>query len=270
MVQYMMTETALTTYYEPVHYGSLGYEWAFRTDTGLCRSQNEDSFIIEPEIGLFLLSDGMGGHRGGEIASSFVSETLSVRIETGLYQLRSMKSRAVRRLLSKAIMSHNREVHVEGISESGIKGMGATLVLCLIQNGRAYVANMGDSRFYRLRNNRLTRLSKDHTVVSELIEEGRLSADSAFVHEYSGVITQYMGMEEQADPHVRSFRLQYGDRLLLCSDGLTDMLEEDEIRDIISTDNALDDAVEALVRQANRAGGHDNITTLLIDWRDIF
>lgn len=265
-----MTETALTTFFEPVHYGELGFEWAFRTDTGLCRSQNEDSFIIEPEIGLFLLSDGMGGHRGGEIASSFVSETLSVRIETGLYQLRSMKSRAVRRFLSKAVTCHNREVHVEGISESGIKGMGATLVLCLIQNGRAYIANLGDSRLYRLRNGKLTRLTKDHTVISEMIEQGTASADAAFAHEYSGIITQYMGMEEQADPHVRSFKLKYGDRLLLCSDGLTDMLDDQEIKDIINPANNLDDAVETLVDEANRAGGHDNITTLLIEWRDIF
>jgi protein phosphatase len=265
-----MTETALTTFFEPVHYGELGFEWAFRTDTGLCRSQNEDSFIIEPEIGLFLLSDGMGGHRGGEIASSFVSETLSVRIETGLYQLRSMKSRAVRRFLSKAITCHNREVHVEGISESGVKGMGATLVLCLIQNGRAYVANLGDSRLYRLRNGKLTRFTKDHTVVSEMIEQGMASADSAFVHAYSGVITQYMGMEDQADPHVRSFKLQYGDRLLLCSDGLTDMLDDSRIKEIISSNDDLDSGVEMLVREANLAGGHDNITTLLIEWREIY
>jgi PPM family protein phosphatase len=264
-----MTETAVTTYFEPVHYGRLGFEWAFRTDTGLCREQNEDAFIIEPEIGLFLLSDGMGGHRGGEIASAFVSETLSVRIETGLYQLRSMKSQAVRSFLTKAITCHNREVHVEGISESGIKGMGATLVLCLIQNGRAYVANLGDSRFYRLRDGKLTRLTKDHTVVSELIEQGMDSADPAFVYEYSGVITQYMGMEEPADPHVRSFKLQSGDRLLLCSDGLTDMLDDQVIQDILTSRNDLDEAVETLVREANHAGGHDNITTLLIEWHAI-
>lgn len=252
--------------HDPEMFDRLPFDWAAETDKGLSRDHNEDSFLIEPEIGLFLISDGMGGHQGGEIASHFVSQNLSVHVETALHSLRSISPRSIRRLLKRSIRYHNKEVFWEGHSESGFKNMGATVVLCLLINRRAYVANLGDSRLYRLRNNRLTQISHDHSVVNELIESGDLDPSKADEHDSLGQITQYMGMDEIARPSIRSFQLLQGDRLLLCSDGLTDMLPDNTIKAILSEVQSPQQAVEYLVEQANTAGGFDNITVILIDW----
>lgn len=264
-----MAQTVIKTYDAPRLYEGLEFDWAVRTDVGHCRTHNEDSYSIEPEIGLFLISDGMGGHRGGELASGFVSETLSVQIETGLSGVANCSAPTLRKFLSQSIILHNKEVHSESISEAGIRGMGATLVLCLVHNGRAYAANLGDSRLYRLRNNRLKLLTRDHTVVSELIEAGLISIEAAFHHETRGQITQYMGMPEAARPHLHSFALKPFDRLLLCSDGLTDMLPDARIREVISLDNNLENAADILVQEANEAGGHDNTTVILVEYHGI-
>lgn len=251
--------------HDPELFEKLPFDWAAETDKGLSRDINEDSFLIEPEIGLFLISDGMGGHQGGEVASGFVSQNLSVQIETALHSLRSVSPRSIRHLLKKSIRYHNKEVFWEGHSESGFKNMGATVVLCLLINNRAYVANLGDSRLYRFRNNRLTQISHDHSVINELIESGDLDPSKADEHDSLGQITQYMGMEETAHPYICSFQLLQGDRLLLCSDGLTDMLSDHTIKTILNQNESLDKAVQSLVRHANQAGGYDNITAIVID-----
>ena len=244
----------------------LPFNWASLTDPGRSRNKNEDAFLIEPEIGLFLVSDGMGGHPAGEVASDFVSQNLSVRIETALHSLRSQSPRAIRHLLKHSIRYHNQEVWWEGQSQSGCHNMGATVILCLLLGQRVYVANLGDSRLYRLRKNRLVQISRDHSVVNELIEAGRLDPDKADEHAASGQITQYMGMDDLAQPHIRSFRLCPEDRLLLCSDGLTDMLSDRTIKTILCENQLPQQAVQCLVEQANQAGGLDNITVVLIDW----
>ena len=262
-----MTEQQPDIQNDPQVYQGLPFTWAALTDAGLCREQNEDAFLIEPEAGLFLVSDGMGGHPGGEVASDFVAANLSVRIETGLHTLRSKKPRAVRNLLKRAVGFHSRELYHEGQSESAPAGMGATVVLCLLLDGRCYVVNVGDSRLYRLRKKRLTQLSHDHSYVNELIQRGQLDPDQAADHPDSAVITQYMGMEKKTRPHIRSFELLPGDRILLCTDGLTDMLPDAAIQAILLETPDLQQAVAQLIEQANRAGGHDNITAMLIHWK---
>ena len=145
--------------------------------------------------------------------------------------------------------------------------MGATLVLALIHNGRVTIANLGDSRLYRWRNGKLTQLSRDHSVISELIEQGKLQPEQAENHEAQGRITQYMGMEERAAPYMNSFLLKKDDRLLLCTDGLTDMLRDEQIQAILAQQPDADTVVRILVEQANAAGGSDNITVVLVDWK---
>ena len=254
--------------YDPEMFSKLPFDWAVLTDKGISRDKNEDAFLIEPEIRLFMVSDGMGGHLGGEIASDFVSQNLSVRIENALHSLRSQSPRAIRRLLKYSIRYHNKEVYWEGQSEPGLQNMGATVVLCLLINKRAYVANLGDSRLYRLRKDSFVQISHDHSVVNELIESGELDPSEVDEHDSSGQITQYMGMDEIAHPFIRSFQLHFEDRLLLCSDGLTDMLSDKTIKAIISQNNSPEQAVHSLVEQANQTGGYDNITVVLIDWLD--
>lgn len=252
--------------HDPQVYGSLPFAWAARSDTGRLRDNNEDAYLIEPEAGLFILSDGMGGHRGGELASIFVTRELSVQIEAGFHKLRSQSRRSILHLIKRSIRRYSDQVRLEGDSESGCKDMGATVVVVMICGGRAYVANLGDSRLYRYRNQKLRQISRDHSVVGELIEAGKLRPDQAENHEAEGQITQYMGMDQKAAPHLRSFLLQRNDRLLLCSDGLTDMLSDQHIAPILQQNPDPQDAVDQLIGQANEAGGVDNITAVLIDY----
>ena len=243
----------------------LARRWGAASDVGKVRDENEDSLVSEAELGLFLVSDGMGGHRGGALASKIVAEDLPVMIETRLAKLRGHSIRAIRAMLKRTIAEQNRQLQMEGTSEAGDKGMGATVVLALLRDGRAYVANMGDSRMYLLRKGRLSQRSRDHSVVSGLLRRGKIDAEEAQNHDAQGQITHYVGMEEEGRPYVRSFMLKEGDRLLLCTDGLTDAICDKAIAKILKEQANPQAACEALVRAANTAGGHDNVTTIIVD-----
>jgi protein phosphatase len=230
------------------------------------RQENQDRFFADPEPALFLVSDGMGGHRGGALASGIVAEDLPVMIENALDKLKVGTPRAVRSLLERMIAEQSKQLQLEGTSETGYRDMGATLVIVLLRKGRCFVANIGDSRAYRLRNGRMKQLTRDHSVVSELIEKGRIEPEEAANHDALGQITQYVGMEEKAHSHVRSFTLKKDDRILLCTDGLTDMITDKDIAAVLKAETDPQAACKSLVAAANKAGGHDNVTTLLIDW----
>jgi protein phosphatase len=242
------------------------FRWAAETDRGRIRPENEDTFFADPETGLFVVSDGMGGHRGGALASGIISEDLPVMIENALDRLKVGTPRTVRSLLKRAIAEQSLQLQLEGTSETGYEDMGATLVIALLRGRRCFVANVGDSRAYRLRAGRFTQLTRDHSVVSELIERGRITLDEALDHAASGQLTRYIGMEEEVRSHVRSFALKRHDRILLCTDGLTDTVSDDDIAGTLKTEADPQTACRALVTAANRAGGHDNITALIIDW----
>ncbi|HUW19932.1 MAG TPA: protein phosphatase 2C domain-containing protein [Sedimentisphaerales bacterium] len=244
----------------------LPFSWGAATDTGSVRSENQDAFLVEPELGLFLVSDGMGGHRGGALAANMVAEDLPVMIETRLGELKSVTPRTIRALLKKTIAEQNRQLRLEGASETGYRGMGATLVILLLKDGRAYTANLGDSRIYRFRAGRLTQLTKDHSVVSELLSEGKIKPEEAQDHAAAAEITGYVGMEEEVEPYVRSFILGNNDRFLLCTDGLTAMVSDADIAEILRNRQDAASASEALITAANAAGGYDNITAVTVDW----
>ena len=240
--------------------------WGAASDIGKVREENQDAFAAEPEAGLFLVIDGMGGHRGGKVAARMIAQDLPPVIELAIDHLRKRRPRAIRRTLKRIIAEQNRHVHREGDSESGYLGMGATLVAVLLTGGRAYVANVGDSRVYRWRAGRLRRLTVDHSVVSELLEAGHITPDEADTHADLGVVTQYMGMPEGVEPSVCSLALKPDDRFLLCTDGLTDLVDEPHIADILATSLDPQRAAEALIATANTAGGHDNVTAIVIHW----
>jgi protein phosphatase len=244
---------------------SCAFSWAAASHTGKVREENEDAFAVEPELGLLVVSDGMGGHRGGALASKIIVEDLPPVIENCLDGLRSRSPRAVRRMLKKVIAEQSRQLLVEGTSESGYKDMGATVVVALLVDERIYVANLGDSRIYRLRNGRLSQLTKDHSVVSELLERGHIEPEDAEEHDAQGQITHYIGMEADAHPHVRSLAAQKADRLLLCTDGLTDLVDDRRIVRILRTNFDCQAACDTLVKAANSAGGTDNVTVVVAD-----
>jgi len=222
--------------------------------------------FADPHVPIFLVSDGMGGHQGGSLASGIIIEDLPVMIENAIDRLKVGTIRAIRALLERTIAEQSRQLHLEGTSETGFKDMGATIVITLLRKNRCFVANVGDSRAYLLRKGRLRQLTRDHSVISELIEKGRLRPENAENHHAQGQITRYIGMERKARSHVRSFALKKADRILLCTDGLTDLLDEKAIAKLLKAKDDPEAACKALVTAANKAGGHDNITTLIIDW----
>jgi PPM family protein phosphatase len=259
-------ETTLTDELNNIAQVSGLLRWGVATDIGKVREENQDAFAAEPEAGLFLVIDGMGGHRGGRVAAKMIAQDLPPIIELGIDRLRSHHPRSVRRVLKNIISQQNRHVHLEGDSESGYVGMGATLVVVLLLGGRAYIANVGDSRVYRWRAGRLRQFSVDHSVVSELLEAGHITSDEADTHAALGVVTQYMGMPEGVEPFVRSLALEPGDQFLLCTDGLTDMVDEKRIGEVLAVQADPQVVVETLVAMANDAGGHDNITGMVVHW----
>lgn len=242
------------------------FQWASVSDAGQIRKENEDAFFVSPELALLVVSDGMGGHRGGALASKIVTEDLPVMVENMLANLKSESTRSVRTVFKKTIIEQSKQLRMEGESESGYKEMGATLVMALLKKGRAYVGNLGDSRIYLMRKGKLSQITKDHSVVSELLDKGKIKPDEAEDHEAHGQLTHYIGMEEDVLPHVRTLALQKHDRLLLCTDGLTDMVSDKEIAEILNENPDLDKACKTLVKKANATGGHDNITVILADW----
>jgi len=245
---------------------SARFAWAAATDIGRQREDNQDAFVAEPEAGLFLVVDGMGGHRGGAIAAGTVAQDLPPAVELGLDRLKARNDRSIRRLLREKILDQSHHVRREGDSESGYVGMGTTLVLLLFSGDRVYTANVGDSRIYRLRNGRLQQFSEDHSLVSELIDAGQITPDEAVNHSAQGVVTQYMGMPEAVEPHVRSAALEPGDRFLLCTDGLTDQVSDEAIAQILTTRTEPELACGTLVDAANQAGGVDNVTVVVLAW----
>ena len=237
------------------------------TDTGKVRERNEDAYIVDAEVGLFGVVDGMGGHPGGDVAARIVSEDLPAMVRREFQAMTTRQPPSIRRWLGRLVVEQSRQLCFQGLGSAGFEGMGATVAVVLCLDDRAYMANLGDSRIYRLRRGRLVQLSRDHSVVSELLEQGQIDPEEALHHQARGLLTQYVGMPEQAEPHMRSGTLKPGDRFLLCTDGLTDMLYDAAIGELLEVNEEAQRAADALVEMANEAGGVDNTTVVVLDWQ---
>ncbi len=242
------------------------FHWGAATHIGKMREKNEDAFVAAPELGLFIVLDGMGGHPCGDVAAQAAAEGLPVSIAEQLGSMKTRRPRSVRRWLARVIDEQSRRIHFQGLTPGGCEGMGATLALVLFLDGRAYVANLGDSRVYRFRANRLVQLSRDHSVIRELVEQGRIEPGEAANHRAVGMVTQHLGMPDQTDPHVRSYALKPGDQFLLCTDGLTDQVPDSDIRAVLQSSDDCRTACESLAEAANAHGGLDNVTVVLVHW----
>jgi len=245
---------------------SSSFRYGAASDIGKVRDENQDTFMVDTELPMFLVSDGMGGHRGGARASKIVAEVLPGKIGDGLRKRKARSTTAIRSMLKRTIVDLSRHLRAEDTNDADSKGMGATLVVALVRNDRAYIANMGDSRGYLFRSGRLSQITEDHSVVSALVRDGRIDPDQARDHPANGQITRYIGMENEVTAHVRTFALKAGDRVLLCTDGLTDVIGDDDIRAVLSDRTDPQTACEAFVDAANAAGGYDNVTVMIIDW----
>lgn len=247
---------------------------SFMTDTGKVRSSNEDSLLLDEDIGLFIVADGMGGHQAGEVASeiavnvisSSIKETLSRHSATAIPSGFKNRNGGLNALIKESVLRVNAEILGKSRENILLKGMGTTVVLALLDNAKFHIANVGDSRAYLIRNNKIKQLTEDHSKVAELVKWGIITKEEARVHPERNILTRALGMAK-VDADIKTINIKVGDYMLLCTDGLTDMLMDEEIRGIIvSPDGSLDEKCRKLINQANAKGGRDNITAVLISW----
>jgi protein phosphatase len=231
---------------------------AFRTDTGRQRSANEDSFFVRPPI--FVVADGMGGAQAGEVASKAAADAFD----------RDLPAGSPESFLRETIEAANREIHELARDDPSRKGMGTTITAAIVNAEGEEVAlgHVGDSRAYRLRGGRLERLTRDHSLVEEMRRKGQLTDAQAEDHPQRSIITRALGPEPEVDVDVQTVPAKPGDVFLICSDGLTTMLGEEQIAELLSGATSMEAATRALVDEANRAGGRDNITALAFRLED--
>ena len=248
--------------------------WAARTDPGLRRAQNEDSYRACPDVGLFVVADGMGGHAGGEVASELAVAEIQKVIEsttslgpqdTWPVPFDRSCGRDGNRLRAGFDIA-NRRIAQHMAGAENLRGMATTAVAVLLNGGgQAALAHVGDSRAYLYRADRLTRLTSDHSWVEEQMRAGVLTEAAAREHPWRNIVTRALSGADDLRVDVAELDLQAGDRLLLCSDGLSSVLKDSAIGNIVAAARDLESGCEELVNQANAAGGPDNITTLLLD-----
>ncbi|MCC5876747.1 MAG: Stp1/IreP family PP2C-type Ser/Thr phosphatase [Candidatus Sumerlaeia bacterium] len=251
---------------------SLKIQAAGLSDRGLKRAHNEDSLSVVPDLGLFIVADGMGGHNAGEVASrqaiesivEFLRDTASNGDEWPIPKDPNL-SLAENRIVC-AIKMANRDVCRLSMEHPEYHGMGTTLVGALLseEGSNISVAHVGDSRCYRLRNSQLEKITLDHSWVEEQLQRGIITLEEAKNHRWKNVITRALGNKLEVDVEVQTFDTQPGDLFLLCSDGLSGMVDDQKMEDAVLAEPDLEVLAQELIRQANEAGGHDNISLILI------
>jgi protein phosphatase len=222
------------------------------TDVGRVREGNEDGYLVDEAVGLMAVADGMGGHRAGEVASATALEALRAAVNSG-------------RPIREAVEDANHAVFSKSMSDPSLMGMGTTLTATtLAAGGTLIVAHVGDSRAYLLRDGELSQITLDHSHVEELVREGQLTEAEAAVHPLRSVITRALGVYEDVEVDVYPVELRPGDRVLLCSDGLSGMLHAESIAAELRREDDPTRAAQRLIDAANAAGGEDNITVVVI------
>jgi PPM family protein phosphatase len=224
------------------------------TDIGQVREGNEDAYLVVAP--LYAVADGMGGHRGGEVASSLALETVQQLFERQEGTLADQVAQA------------NRAVYDRSRSDRSVSGMGTTLTAALIDGSEVHLVHVGDSRAYLLRDARLRQLTEDHTLVHRMVVEGEITPEEAETHPHRSILTRALGVDESVQVDEGDVQVETGDRLLLCTDGLTGMVPEEQIQEIMLDAADPQEVVDRLVKVANRAGGIDNITAVVLDFAE--
>lgn len=230
------------------------------TSVGCIRPLNEDAFFVsEPGSGavLAVVADGMGGHNAGEVASG---EAVGIIQKDVL----GKTGESVKEVLIKAVADANREIYEMSIRKKKLSGMGTTITACVAEENNVTAVQVGDSRLYLIRGDEITQITKDHSLVEMLIDSGSITKEEAKHHPQRNVITRAVGTDQTVDTDVYEFPTEPEDIVLLCSDGLVNMVDDEKILSVIKNEKTLDDAANTLVLEAERAGGTDNITVILI------
>jgi PPM family protein phosphatase len=227
------------------------------TDPGRKRRRNEDAYVIEPP--LFAVADGMGGAQAGEVASRLAAAALK---ESGV-------ERGGEERIVSVIQEANRRIYDRSNADPNASGMGTTMTVALVENGQVAFGHVGDSRAYLIRDGMMEQLTEDHSLVAELMRSGKLSPEEAETHPQRSVITRALGTDPDVDVDTFTVAAQTGDVFLLCSDGLTTMVSNETILDLVESNRAsMDKALRALVGAANKGGGEDNITVVAFEITD--
>lgn len=238
-----------------------------KTDIGRKRQLNQDSvFSTDTEIGklknLYIVADGMGGHNAGDFASKYTVETV-VREIKGSIETKPF------RIMGKAIRVANEMIRARSREDSSLFGMGTTIVMASIDNHQLQVANVGDSRLYILSEDGLRQITRDHSLVEEMVRMGGMAPETARNHPDKNIITRAVGAKDSVEVDFFTEDLNSSDLVLLCSDGLTNMLSNEEIEEICRMDVSLEEKAQALIDSANESGGKDNIAVILVSDRQV-
>ena len=236
------------------------------SDIGRRREENQDAWFADPAAGLFLVSDGMGGLAAGGLASKAAAEIFPKMLAEKLSALPRRTSKTVQEALRESLAEFSAGLREKGEETPQLGGMGATVVLALREGRCLYLAHLGDSRTYLLAEGSLKRLTKDHSIVAVMLELGKITPEEAEVHPARHSMTRYAGMDGKAVADTRMLRLKGGERILLCSDGLTNMLPDDRIKTALVESDGPESACKRLVAEANEAGGADNVTALVVEF----
>ena len=232
------------------------------TDVGMVRQVNQDYvFTTGKPLGilqnLFVVADGMGGHQAGDYASKCTVEVM-------IKEIAKSEGEDIERVLVKAIKSANREIIKEASSDEHLKGMGTTVVAATVKEQMLYFANVGDSRLYLI-NDKIRQLSKDHSLVEEMVRLGGIKAEEARNHPDKNIITRAIGVKEDVEPDIYEYRLKKGDMILMCTDGLSNMVEDEDMFNIVKGSRDVVEAVQMLIEKANSNGGRDNIGVIVAE-----
>lgn len=239
-----------------------------KTDIGLVRKVNEDSFLCEKLEGidglyLYIVADGMGGHNAGEVASSMAVREVAFYLKENIEALK-LGDNEIRDLIRNAISYANEKIYKTSIIKSNCLGMGTTLSMVLLKDNRIYIGHVGDSRIYLIRNNSILRLTEDHSLVAELIKSGTIKPEEANSHPQKNVITKALGTEYTIEPDISQIDLQWDDYILICTDGLSNAVCEDDMTNAIINTSDLNEACDLLINKAKERGGFDNITAVVV------
>jgi serine/threonine protein phosphatase PrpC len=229
------------------------------TDTGIQRSVNQDDYYIDPEGRFFIVADGMGGHAGGQEASRIATQVIRDYLEAHWDSVSASES-----LLEKAVFEANQSILADQSEHPQRSDMGTTVVVLMFHNDLAWYAHVGDSRLYRLRGDRLEQISDDQTWVARALKMGDLTEEEARIHPWRHVLSQCLGRKDLYKVEVHAIELRPGDRALLCSDGLTEEVHNTSIRTLLLQHPNCEEAAEALVEEAKKNGGSDNITVAIV------
>jgi protein phosphatase len=246
-------------------------EIASCTDPGMVRSHNEDSIASDPANGLVVLADGMGGYNAGEVASGMATTVITTEIQQLLAKMQPFdideetKTPVAGKMIREQVLKANTSIYQAAQSQPQYSGMGTTLVVCLFYDNKMTVGHLGDSRLYLLRDGKFTQVTRDHSLLQEQIDSGIITAEQAKHAQHKNLVTKALGIDPTVEPEVREYATKPGDVYLLCSDGLCDMVDDEDMgMTLQALGGNLKLAAQQLVQMANDNGGKDNVSVILV------